>query len=62
MHFRLEISSTEIELVRKIAEQAGLKSVTPGVAKVSQQDAQLFAALARVAKLRLGELKVLKAQ
>ena len=31
LHFRLEISSTEIELVRKIAEQAGLKSVTPGV-------------------------------
>ena len=31
-------------------------------ATASQQDAQLFAALARVAKLCLGELKVLKAQ
>ena len=48
----------ELRLGDFIDKVQGLTNTTWAFAKASQQDAQLFAALARVAELRLGDVKV----
>ena len=54
LHFRLEINSTEIELVRKIAEQAGLKSVTPGVCEGESAGCTAVRSVGKGSKAALG--------